>query len=80
MWATVLSGSTLIFLGNWFESWLYIKVFFAILLIAYFYSLGVFRIKLLEDRCTKSGKFFRAYNEVPTIIMLVMVAMVVFKP
>ena len=80
MWATVLSGSALIFLGNWFESWLYIKVFFAILLIAYFFSLGVFRIKMLEDKCTKSGKFFRVYNEVPTLIMLVMVAMVVFKP
>jgi putative membrane protein len=67
-------------MGEWFETWLYIKLFFAILLIGYFHSLGVLRIKLLEDRCTKSGKFFRMYNEVPTLIMLVMVAMVVFKP
>jgi putative membrane protein len=80
MWATVLSGTALIFMGEWFATWLYIKLFFAILLIGYFHSLGVLRIKLLEDRCTKSGKFFRMYNEVPTLIMLVMVAMVVFKP
>ena len=39
-----------------------------------------YRKEFLEDRCTKSGKFFRVYNEVPTILMLVIVAMVVFKP
>ena len=33
-----------------------------------------------DVRITKSGKFFRVYNEVPTILMLVIVAMVVLKP
>ena len=80
MWATIISGTTLIFLGEWFATWLYLKLFFLVLLIAYSFSLGVIREKLLVDECTKSGKFFRFYNEVPTILMLLIVGMVVFKP
>jgi len=81
MWATIISGSFLIYLGGWITApWLQIKLFLVVILIGYFHSLGVLRIKLLEDRCTKSGKFFRFYNEVPTILMLFIVAMVVFKP
>jgi len=81
MWATVISGSILIYLGNWMSSpWLHTKLLFLVILLGYFHSLGSLRIKLLEDKCTKSGKFFRMYNEVPTILMLLIVGMVVFKP
>jgi len=83
-WATLLSGLGLIYLyptnifttGGWFHA----KLLFVVILIAYFFSLGRFRIQLLEDRCDKSGKFFRAYNEVPTILLLLIVAMVIVKP
>ena len=81
MWATVISGSVLIYLGDWMSSsWLHLKLLFLVILLGYFHSLGSLRVKLLEDRCTKSGKFFRMYNEVPTILMLLIVGMVVFKP
>jgi len=80
MWATIGSGLVLIYLIGFNGIWLYTKLFLLILLIAYFYSLERFRLILLEDRCTKSGKFFRFYNEVPTILMLLIVAMVILKP
>ena len=81
MWATIISGSILIYMGEWMRSpWLHAKLLFLVFLIAYFYSLDVMRKRLLDDRCTKSGKFFRMYNEVPTILMLLIVGMVVFKP
>jgi len=80
MWATISSGLVLIYLIGFNGIWLYTKLFLLILLIAYFYSLERFRLTLLEDRCTKSGKFFRFYNEVPTILMLLIVAMVILKP
>jgi putative membrane protein len=51
-----------------------------VILMAYFFSLGRYRIQLLEDRCQKSWKFFRAYNEVPTIILMIIVGLVIFKP
>jgi putative membrane protein len=81
MWATVISGSILIYLGGWMSSpWLHLKLFFLVLLIVYFYSMEKYRKEFAEDRCTKEGKFFRFYNEVPTILMLFIVAMVVLKP
>jgi len=80
MWATVLSGSYLIYMIGFNGGWLHAKLFFLTLLIIYFYTLDKYRKEFLEDRCTKSGKFFRVYNEVPTILMLFIVAMVVMKP
>ena len=83
LWATLLSGLLMIWLNpGLFESgiWLYIKLTAVVLLIAYHYSLGYFKQKLKEGTCTKSGKFFRAYNEVPTLLMIVIVIMVVIKP
>ncbi|MEN4046000.1 MULTISPECIES: CopD family protein [Sulfurimonas] len=81
MWATLLSGAALIYLGGWMSApWLHVKLLFVLFLIIDFYSMNVYRKQLLEDRCTKSGKFFRMYNEVPTLLMLVIVAMVVLKP
>jgi len=80
MWATILSGSYLIYEIGFSGGWLHAKLLFLALLIAYFYSLEKYRVAFLEDRCTKSGKFFRFYNEVPTILMLFIVAMVVMKP
>jgi putative membrane protein len=81
MWATLLSGAGLIYLGDWMRApWLHAKLLFVAFLIVYFYSLNKYRKDFSEDRCTKSGKFFRMYNEVPTLLMLVIVAMVVIKP
>ena len=83
-WATLLSGLTLIYLypvnifstGGWFHA----KLLFVVLLTAYFFSLGWLRKKMLDDSCEKEGKFFRAYNEVPTILLMLIVAMVIVKP
>jgi len=81
MWTTVLSGSYLIYeIGFAGNGWLHVKLFFITLLIIYFFSLEKLRKEFAEDRCERSGKFFRFYNEVPTLLMLVIVAMVVIKP
>jgi len=81
MWATLLSGGYLAYLyGFAGNAWLHVKITFVLLLVAYFFSMDKYRKELLADRCTKSGKFFRMYNEIPTILMLLIVAMVVFKP
>ncbi len=80
MWATLLSGFAMMLGFGISGGWLHAKIFFVLVLVAYFFSLGHFRKKMLEDSNYKSGKFFRAYNEVPTILMLIIVAMVIFKP
>ena len=81
MWATIISGAALIYLGGWMSApWLHAKLLFLAFLIYYFFTLEKYRKEFAEDRCVKSGKFFRFYNEVPTLLMLVIVAMVVIKP
>lgn len=83
-WATLLSGIALIYLypinifstGGWFHA----KLLFVVMLIAYFFSLGMMRKRLEEDKDYKSGKFFRFYNEVPTILLILIVALVIVKP
>ena len=83
MWATVLSGVVMLYLNPYlFQSgaWMYVKVTFALLLIAYHYSLNSIRKTLIVNPEYKTGKYFRFYNEVPTLIMIVIVIMVVVKP
>ena len=83
MWATIITGLWMIILvPSLFEGsmWLAIKLIFAALMIAYSFSLEWFRVKLADDPYYKSGKFFRFYNEIPTLLMIVIVIMVVIKP
>ena len=81
--ASLISGVLMIYLNPaLFKSgyWLHVKLMAVILLIFYHFSLNHFRKALYEDRCKKSGKFFRFYNEVPTLLMIIIVIMVVVKP
>ncbi|MFZ5374333.1 MAG: protoporphyrinogen oxidase HemJ [Campylobacterota bacterium] len=87
-WATLVSGIALIAMSksqygvNVFAmgGWMHAKATLALLLIAYFFSLGRMRLRLKENTAYKSGKFFRLYNEVPTVLLILIVALVVVKP
>ncbi len=82
-WATVLSGLALIALNpEIFKTggWIHVKLTAAVLLIGYYIHLAVIRRKLENDQCEKSGKFFRMYNEIPTILMIIIVIMVIVRP
>jgi len=83
MWATIISGGMLIYIVPAMLSgggWLHAKLFFVALLIAYSFSLEYYRKKLIEESNYKSGKFFRFYNEVPTLLSIAIVIFVVIKP
>lgn len=83
-WATLLSGIALIVMypTNIFATggWLHAKLTLVAILIGYFFSLGHYRLKLKENAMYKNGKFFRIYNEVPTLLLIGIVALVVVKP
>ncbi len=80
MWATLISGGYLSYVFGFDGGWLHAKIFFVLILVGYFLSLGVIRKKMLANTCHRSGRFFRFYNEVPTLLLLVIVALVIFKP
>ncbi len=81
MWASIISGGLLLYLnpsllGN---GWMILKLFLLALLTVYSFSMEHFRKKLESGACTKSGQFFRAYNEVPTLLSILIVLYVVTK-
>ena len=81
MWTTIFSGVFLLYANTSLlqESWMIAKLLLLVLLILYSFSLEKYRQELENDRCKKSGKFFRAYNEVPTILAILIVTFVVTK-
>jgi len=83
MWATIISGVVMLYLNpGIFQSggWMHTKLFFLAFLIAYSFSLNSIRKKLIDNPEYKSGKYFRFYNEVPTLLMIFIVIMVIVKP
>lgn len=61
------------------QPYFHVKLVCAALMVAYHLSLGHYMKLFREDRCFKPGKFFRVYNEVPTIIMCVILYEMVVK-
>ncbi len=82
LWATVLSGTAMIVINPALLDsglWLWLKLFFAFVLLVYSFSLEYFRVKLADGTCHKKGSFFRAYNEVPTILSILIITYAVLK-
>ncbi|NBV54880.1 MAG: hypothetical protein EBR79_04110 [Proteobacteria bacterium] len=57
-----------------------VRLGLVLLLTAYQVSLEFFRLQLLQNPKTRSGKFFRYYNEVPTLLLITIITLAVFKP
>ena len=60
--------------------WLKTKLVLVLLLTVYHFYLGEFLKKFEMDVNTKSSKFFRFFNEVPTILLILIIFIVIFKP
>ena len=77
---TWLLGFALILINNNIEFWILIKIFFVLLMSA---CHGFF-VKCYKDFYNKqnrySHRFFRIMNEVPTLLLVIIVFLVVFKP
>ncbi|HFU77684.1 MAG TPA: protoporphyrinogen oxidase HemJ [Epsilonproteobacteria bacterium] len=83
MWATVLSGGMMLYLNSSIFSsggWMHAKLLALSFLLAYHISLGNIRLIMIENPHYKSSKWFRVYNEIPTLLMIFIVIMVVIKP
>jgi len=83
MWATVITGAMMLYLNpSIFDSgiWMIAKLVALVFLLAYHISLGKIRVIMLKNAHYKSSKWFRIYNEVPTLLMIFIVIMVIVKP
>ena len=62
------------------ELWMQIKTIAVVILTYYHFLLGKYLSDFAIETNKKTSKFFRIINEVPTIILIVVVFVVVFKP
>ncbi|MCX8514477.1 MAG: protoporphyrinogen oxidase HemJ [Burkholderiales bacterium] len=77
---TIIMGELLAHMFDISGLWLHLKVFFVITLIIY----HVYCFKLMDDfakDCNqKSHRWFRVFNEYPTVVLIICVGLVIFKP
>jgi putative membrane protein len=60
--------------------WLQLKIIFVIILTLYHFYLGFLLKKFNLDQNLRSSKFYRYINEVPTLLLILIVFVVIFKP
>ena len=62
------------------ELWMQIKIIFIAILTYYHFTLGKFLKDFAKNNNQKTSKFFRIFNELPTIILIVVIFIAIFKP
>ena len=60
--------------------WMVLKIIFVIFLTLYHFYLGKTLNRFKFDQNTHSHKFYRLINEIPTILLILIVFVVIFKP
>jgi putative membrane protein len=65
---------------NFQQGWFHVKLTFVILMSAFHMACSKWRKGFLNDKNQHSEKFYRMMNEIPTVLLLVIVIMVVVKP
>ena len=80
---TWIFGIILIYLNGieiFSQLWMQLKIVLVILLSVYNDFLGKCLLSLKNNSNTRSAKFFRIFNEIPTVILIFTVFLVIFKP
>ena len=62
------------------QTWMILKIIFVIFLTLYHFYLGKTLNQFKFDQNTHSHKFYRLINEIPTILLILIVFVVIFKP
>lgn len=65
---------------DWAEGWWHAKLTAVVLLAVVHMTMGAWRKAFEAGRNRKSARFFRMVNEVPTVLMIVVVVMVIVRP
>ena len=84
MWPAMIAawaaGLALISIIGLMHGWLHVKILMVVLLTAYHLLLGWHLKRFAEGTETRSSRYFRMINEIPTLLMIIIVTMAVVKP
>ncbi len=81
--ATLVFGGLLLLTPGvieWSDGWLHVKLLAVVGLIGLHHAMARWRKAFAEDRNKRTARFYRIVNEVPTVLMIIIVIMVVVKP
>ena len=62
------------------QTWMILKLIFVTLLTFYHFYLGRILGQFKEDLNTHTHKFYRLINEIPTLLLILIIFVVIFKP
>ena len=62
------------------QTWMLLKLFFVVILTFYHFYLGKLLGQFKIDNNRNSHKFYRYINEIPTILLILIIFVVIFKP
>ena len=65
---------------DWHAGWWHVKLLAVLLLSGFQGALSRWRRDFLEDRNRRPQRFYRIANEIPTVLMVVIVLMVIVRP
>lgn len=65
---------------DWAAGWWWVKLASVLAMSGFHGALSKWRRQFLHDRNTKSQRFYRIANEVPTLLLAVIVIMVIVRP
>ncbi len=79
---TLFFGTALIYINYHllYENYFIIKLFLVLILIIYQIYLIIVYIKFKVRKNIRSGKFYKLINEIPTLLMIIIILLVVLKP
>ncbi|MGE0419693.1 MAG: protoporphyrinogen oxidase HemJ [Acetobacteraceae bacterium] len=83
MISTWLFGTLLVLtpgIIDWSSGWWHVKFASVILMSGFHGAMSKWRRQFLDDRNTRTHKFYRVANEVPTLLLVVIVVMVIVRP
>jgi putative membrane protein len=81
MWAVWIFGFLLVWQGDWWQAgWWHAKMALVIGLTVVHHLYARWRKDFDADRNARPARFYRMWNEVPTLLMVVIVFLVVLKP
>ena len=62
------------------ELWMQIKMVAVVILTYYHFTLGKYLNDFAINNNKKTSRFFRIFNEIPTIVLIVVIFVVIYKP
>jgi protoporphyrinogen IX oxidase len=65
---------------DWSAGWWHVKLAAVVLMAGFHGASGRWRRDFLEDRNPRSQRFYRIANEVPTVLLVIIVVMVIVQP